>query len=69
MEPEGELLLQTDIDEVHEYHIETLKEFAKFDFEILELNKEWDYPVTNKERECIAKGFEYFRIKAVKNVY
>lgn len=63
----GELLLQTDIIEVQEYHLETLKKFGKFDFNQLELTEEWNFPTTNKEQECIKKGFEYYRIRAVKN--
>lgn len=63
----GELLLQTDIEEVQQYHIETLREFAKFDFKVLDLSENWDYPSTNKEQECIKNGYEYFRIKAIKN--
>jgi tRNA (guanine-N7-)-methyltransferase len=66
LESGGELLLQTDIEEVQEYHIATLMEFGKFDFKVLELSEEWNYPRTNKEQECIRNGFEYFRIIAKK---
>lgn len=68
LENGGELLLQTDIIEVQKYHLDVLKEFGKFDFQTLSLEETWDYPTTNKEKDCIKYEFEYYRIKAVKNV-
>lgn len=68
LENGGELLLQTDIDEVQEYHLKILEEFGKFDFKIVSLDEPWEYPTTNKEKDCIKNGFEYFRIRVTKNV-
>jgi len=68
LEVGGELLLQTDIDEVQEYHLKVLEEFGKFDYKVVSLDEQWDYPTTNKEKDCIKNGFEYFRIRVTKNV-
>ncbi len=68
LEDKGELLLQTDIDMVQEYHLETLSEFGKFDFKVVSLEEPWDYPTTNREKDCIKNGFKYYRIIATKNV-
>ncbi|MFN3196400.1 MAG: tRNA (guanosine(46)-N7)-methyltransferase TrmB [Chlorobiota bacterium] len=64
----GELRLQTDILEVHEYHLENLAEFGKFDYKVIDDNSKWDLPATNKEKDCIKNGYEYYRIIATKNV-
>lgn len=68
LENGGELLLQTDIDEVQQYHLDTLAKFGKFDYRIVSLDEPWDYPTTNKEKDCIKNEYEYFRIIATKNV-
>lgn len=64
----GELLLQTDIDDIQQYHLDTLAEFGKFDYRVVGKDEPWDYPTTNKEKDCIKHGYEYFRIIATKNV-
>lgn len=66
LKSDGEIFLQTDILEVHKYHIDKLDEFGKF--EIIEPKKEdWNLPTTDKEDECIRKGFKYWRLICVKN--
>lgn len=68
IESGGELRLQTDILEVHEYHLDNLLKFGKFDYKVIEDDSKWDLPTTNKEKDCIKNGYEYFRIIATKNV-
>jgi tRNA (guanine-N7-)-methyltransferase len=64
----GELLLQTDVPEVHEYQVEMLKDYNKF--EVTQLNKEdnWDYPSTNQEVFCIRKERPFDRVVCIKKI-
>lgn len=68
LENGGELLLQTDIEDVQRYHLDTLAKFGKFDYRAVSLDEPWDYPTTNKEMECIKHNYQYYRIIATKNV-
>jgi tRNA (guanine-N7-)-methyltransferase len=55
------LYLQTDILEVHNYQLELLKEFDKFHLYTPE-DSDWNLPRTDKEEECLRKGFDYWRL-------
>jgi tRNA G46 methylase TrmB len=68
LENGGELLLQTDIEDVQRYHLDTLAKFGKFDYRAVSLDEPWDYPTTNKEMDCIKHNYQYYRIIATKNV-
>jgi len=35
---------------------------------VIEDDSKWDLPTTNKEKDCIKNGYEYYRIIATKNV-
>lgn len=66
LEKGGELLLQTDILDVHEYHKNILDEYGKFSYTEYDHNTKWDLPRTVKQTECDNKGFDYYKIKAIK---
>lgn len=68
LEDNSSFYIQTDIEEVHKYHLELLNKFTKFDFKELDKEEKWELPTTNKEKECIRRGFDYWRIKAVKTI-
>lgn len=63
----GKLMLATDLEEVHQYHLETLEEFSKFNIKVVENDSEWEYPVTNKEDFCRKVGIPFYRIICTKN--
>ncbi len=63
----GELLLQTDVPEVHQYQLSILKEFAKFEVIPLDINDEWNFPSTNQEEFCIKKERPFDRVVCIKN--
>lgn len=63
------LYLATDVEEVHEYHISLLKQFGGFDFSVLDSEsslKNWDIPVTNKEKFCLKESINTYKIIAYK---
>lgn len=62
----GKLYLASDLEEVHQYHLETLQDFGKFDFKIVENDDDWNLPRTNKELFCIRENIPYYCIIAIK---
>ncbi|MDQ1266963.1 MAG: tRNA (guanine-N7-)-methyltransferase [Bacteroidota bacterium] len=60
--PMGKLYLATDVESVHEYHIETLEKHSGLHFKVITSDDDWRLPVTNKERFCRAKGIEMYRV-------
>jgi tRNA (guanine-N7-)-methyltransferase len=66
LENGSSLYLQTDIMDIHNYHIELLNDYGKFDFRAPE-KEEWNLPTTDKEEECVNKGFEYWRLICTKS--
>ena len=59
LKDDGTLFLQTDIEDVNEYHKELLEESKLFNYSVPD---KWDLPTTDKEEHCIRKGFEYWRL-------
>ncbi len=66
LKPQANLFLATDMEIVHLYHLETLREFGGFDVNIIETDDEWGFPITNKEDFCRQKDIPFFRISASK---
>ena len=64
LKPDGSLLVQTDVLEVHEHHVKMLTKHDAYIFEIITEDFEWDLPITNKEKFCIKEKIPYYRIKA-----
>jgi tRNA G46 methylase TrmB len=62
----GKLFLATDLLEVHNYHLDMLTKFGKFQFKNIQNDSEWNKPKTNKELFCIKENIKYFRIIAEK---
>ncbi len=64
LKPGGEMLIQTDVPDVHQYHLWLLSKRQDFVCRELSMNEDWSYPPTNKEMFCLEKGIEYFRISS-----
>ncbi len=62
----GKLFLATDLHEVHKYHIEMLKIFNKMKFSIIDDEKHWNKPLTNKEIFCKSNNIRTYKIIAHK---
>lgn len=62
----GTLNLATDVPEIHEYHLEELSIFGRFDIHIVEDDSQWAYPVTNKEDFCRKVGLPFYRLICTK---
>jgi len=58
----GILYLQTDIEEVHIYHKDILKEFGKFEFKEMAQTDNWELEETDQEKICKRGGFEYWKL-------
>jgi len=56
------LYLATDVLEIDEYHKEVLKEFGKFNCEVVETDENWKFPITNKEDFCRKMNISFYRI-------
>jgi tRNA (guanine-N7-)-methyltransferase len=68
LKTDGRLYLATDILDVHQYHIDVLNEFGKFNlFEVTD-DSQWNIPQTNKEIFCRKEGIPFYRIIASRNV-
>ncbi len=63
---EGELLIATDVKEVDEYHKKTLERHGGFTFDVIGDDKDWELPITNKEKFCRDNNIEIFRLKCRK---
>jgi tRNA (guanine-N7-)-methyltransferase len=61
----GRLYLATDVDYVHEYQMDILKKFEKFEVKQLS-EKEWNFPATNKENFCFKKNIFVYRSVCLK---
>lgn len=68
LKPCGEFYLATDVEEVHQYHLELLNTFNKLKFMEIASNNDWQLPITNKETFCILKNIPIFRIIAKKSI-
>ncbi len=66
LKTDAKLYLATDVEEVHEYHLQLLRQSDMFDIEIIENDNQWDLPATNKEVFCRRKNIHFDRIIAVK---
>jgi len=66
LKPDGKLLIATDCDYVNEYHLEVLKSSIIFEFRETSSFSEWDLPITNKEKFCIANNLDVYRLVAFK---
>jgi len=66
LEVNGKLYLATDLAEVNQYHLETLKKFNKLKFKEVISDAEWKIPPTNKELFCRRENIQFYRIIAVK---
>lgn len=62
MKDDAKLYLATDLDYINDYHIEVIEKFGKFTFRQLSNRVNWDFPYTNKEKFCIRKDIEVFRL-------
>lgn len=58
----GTLNIATDCDYVNDYHTKLLDKFGKFDYRLLPNRDEWTYPITNKERFCLEKHIDIYRL-------
>lgn len=67
LDTNGTLNLATDVPEIHEYHLELLNEFGKFDIHLVESDSEWEYPITNKEDFCRKNAIPFYRLVCTKN--
>lgn len=68
LKPNGELYLATDVSAINDYHLEKLNSTAKFRYEIINNDSDWQLSRTNKELFCIRKNIEYYRLKVYKNL-
>ncbi len=60
---DGMLYLATDVEQVHEYHLELLDaNKGLFEFLLIESDEQWGLPVTNKETFCRAENIPFYRI-------
>ena len=66
MMSDGTLFLQTDIEEVHNYHIETLLESEKFNFEELTNLDNWLLKETDQEKICNKANFPFWKLICTK---
>lgn len=62
----GVLWLATDVQESDEHHREVLREIEDFGVVEIEDRKDWELPITNKERFCLLKEIPVHRLKCVK---
>ncbi len=62
----SKIYFATDIEEIHNYHIELLTQSGKFHYNELPDDFDWGLPQTNKEISCLQRGKPYFRIIAEK---
>ncbi len=63
LKKDGKLYLATDVEEVHQYHLELLNENKNlFKFELVDNDELWGLPVTNKEKFCRLKNITFYRI-------
>lgn len=62
---DGKIYIATDLEEIHQYHIEVLMEFEKLHFHLASQD-EWRLPITNKETFCLEKKIETYKIIAGK---
>jgi tRNA (guanine-N7-)-methyltransferase len=62
----GRLFLATDVEEVHEYHLEMLKDIKSLNPKFIESDDEWGLPITNKETFCRKMNIPFYRIIATK---
>ena len=60
--PLGKLFLATDVEEVHDYHLQLLNTFGKFNLKIILTDDEWGLPITNKENFCRLNNIPFYRI-------
>lgn len=58
----AELYLATDLEEVHDYHLETVKANGTFQINYKIDDSNWLLPVTNKEKFCRKEGIAFFRL-------
>jgi len=61
LKDDGIFYIATDLYEIHQYHLEILTEFEKFEF-VLANENDWQLPITNKETFCIEKNIEIYKI-------
>jgi tRNA (guanine-N7-)-methyltransferase len=66
LEKNGKLYLATDLKEVHQYHLDILKEFNILKFKEIISDAEWGILPTNKELFCIKENIQCYKIIAVK---
>jgi len=66
MKPGGKLYLATDVPEVHEYHLGVLSKQDEFKFQVIDDDRDWQIPVTNKEKFCRLKKIPFYRIISTK---
>ncbi|MFY8161105.1 MAG: tRNA (guanosine(46)-N7)-methyltransferase TrmB [Candidatus Kapaibacteriota bacterium] len=62
----GKFYIQTDVEELHKYHLLELTKYNKFNLEILEINQDWELTKTDQELHVIKKGFNIHRIICTK---
>lgn len=62
---DGKLFIQTDVEELHKYHILELNKYNetnKFEIKVLNKNEDWELLKTDQELHVNKKGFNIFRI-------
>lgn len=62
LKSKGELFLATDVQEVHDYHLDILSQSQKFNFREIFKDNAWPLPATNKESFCRRENITFFRI-------
>ncbi|MBM2815342.1 MAG: trmB [Ignavibacteria bacterium] len=60
--PEGRVYIATDVEELHNHHLEVLKSSGKFNVDENSRNDAWNLPVTNKEAFCKLHDIPIFKI-------
>lgn len=69
----GKLYIQTDVELLHNYHLDQLKMFIQnskdsnsFTLELFEKNQTWEMMKTDQELHVIKKGFDVYRVICTK---
>ena len=64
---DGNLYIATDVEEIHDYHIDVISKTNLFSYKIVENDDDWSFPITNKEDFCRKKNIPFSRIICSKN--
>ncbi|MFW5663316.1 MAG: hypothetical protein ACOCZW_06295, partial [Bacteroidota bacterium] len=66
LKDDGVLYLATDLDYVHEHHLNELERSGIFNYNEIKSRDEWPLPYTNKENFCKRKDIEVYRLICTK---